>query len=85
MITAFRSSIEFRFCLPIREKNQAPPYPSLLPMRVERGDPLFAASVVGVGALGIVSSLTLATVDEFDIAQWVFEDMLHKKFVRAEL
>src|SRR4029450_6639129 len=31
-MASFRSSMELRFCLPISEKNHAPPYPSLLPM-----------------------------------------------------
>ena len=42
---------------------------------VDRNDPRFNGGVVGLGALGVVSSLTLATVDDFSIAQWVFEDL----------
>jgi alditol oxidase len=42
---------------------------------VDRDDLRFNGAVVGLGALGLVSSLTLATVEDFSIAQWVFEDV----------
>lgn len=40
---------------------------------VDEGDTDFASVVVGLGALGIVSSVTLATEPSFEVAQRVFE------------
>ncbi|GAB2983612.1 FAD-binding protein [Frigoribacterium salinisoli] len=40
---------------------------------VRRGDPRFDATVVGVGALGVVVALTLDTLPTFDVAQTVYE------------
>ena len=40
-----------------------------------RGDPDFAGMVVGLGALGIVSRLTLDIEPSFEIAQSVFEGL----------
>ena len=40
-----------------------------------RGDVDFAGTVVGLGALGIVSRLTLDIEPSFDVAQSVFEDL----------
>lgn len=40
-----------------------------------RGDPGFAGMVVGLGALGIVSRLTLDIEPSFDVAQTVFEGL----------
>jgi xylitol oxidase len=42
---------------------------------VDRNDRRFDGAVVGLGALGLVTSLTLATVEDFTVAQWVFEDV----------
>lgn len=42
-------------------------------LRVERGHPDFAGSVVSLGALGVVTALELATEPTFDLAQTVFE------------
>ena len=46
---------------------------SLLTLR--RGDEGFAGAVVGLGALGIVTSITLDTVPAFQIAQTVYDDL----------
>ncbi|MFF3320593.1 FAD-binding protein [Streptomyces sp. NPDC003035] len=42
-----------------------------------RGDEDFAGSVVSLGALGIVTRLTLDLVPAFDIQQWVYEGLAH--------
>ncbi len=42
-------------------------------VRLERGHPDFAGAVVGLGALGIVSALTLAVEPTYDVAQWVYD------------
>ncbi|WP_405455195.1 FAD-binding protein [Streptomyces sp. NBC_00101] len=42
---------------------------------LERGHPDFAGSVVSLGALGIVTRLTLDLVPTFDVRQWVYEAM----------
>lgn len=39
------------------------------------GDPDFAGAVVGLGALGIVTKVTLATEKSFDVRQDVFQDL----------
>lgn len=40
---------------------------------VRRGDPDFPGAVVALGALGIVTALTLDTRPTFDVRQWVYE------------
>lgn len=42
---------------------------------VRRGDGGFAGSVVALGALGVVTALTLDTVPAFEMAQWVVLDV----------
>lgn len=44
-------------------------------LEVDRTDPRFLGATVGLGALGVISALTLETVEEFEIAQWVFENV----------
>jgi xylitol oxidase len=41
--------------------------------RLRRGDADFDGAVVSLGALGVVTSLTLETVPEFELRQYVFE------------
>jgi alditol oxidase len=40
---------------------------------LRRGDPAFAGAVVGLGALGVVTALTLDVVPAFDIRQYVYD------------
>ncbi|MFH9740952.1 FAD-binding protein [Streptomyces roseolus] len=40
-----------------------------------RGDEHFEGSVVALGALGVVTTLTLDLVPAFDVRQWVYEDL----------
>jgi xylitol oxidase len=42
---------------------------------VHRGDPEFPGSVVALGALGIVTALTLDLVPAFQVRQWVYEGL----------
>src|SRR4029079_9485324 len=42
---------------------------------LRRGDPTFAGSVVSLGALGVVTHLTLELVPPFDVAQYVHEGL----------
>jgi xylitol oxidase len=42
---------------------------------VRRGDDAFGASVVGLGALGVVTALVLDTVPTFDVVQTVHHDL----------
>ncbi|PWD52285.1 FAD-binding protein [Serinibacter arcticus] len=42
--------------------------------RLERGDEVFAGSVVSLGALGIVTQVTLAVEPTYDVAQTVIDD-----------
>jgi alditol oxidase len=42
---------------------------------VRRGDPEFPGSVVALGALGIVTALTLDLRPAFGIRQWIYEDL----------
>jgi alditol oxidase len=42
---------------------------------LRRGDPGFAGSVVGLGALGVITSLTLDLVPAFEIRQYVYDDL----------
>ncbi|MEV4945699.1 FAD-binding protein [Streptomyces sp. NPDC053755] len=44
-------------------------------VRTERGDEHFAGSVVALGALGVVTALTLDVVPAFDVQQWVYEGL----------
>ncbi|WP_309052466.1 FAD-binding protein [Streptomyces sp.] len=41
----------------------------------ERGDEHFEGSVVALGALGVVTTLTLDLVPAFDVRQWVYENL----------
>ncbi|MFJ8870898.1 FAD-binding protein [Streptomyces sp. NPDC102473] len=43
--------------------------------RLERGDADFAGAVVSLGALGVVTRLTLDLVPAFEIQQWVYEGL----------
>ena len=43
--------------------------------RVRRGDPDFEGLVVGLGALGIVTAVTLAVMPAYDVAQRVYTDL----------
>jgi xylitol oxidase len=43
--------------------------------RLRRGDADFDGAVVSLGALGVVTSLTLETVPEFELRQYVFEQI----------
>jgi alditol oxidase len=40
-----------------------------------RGDPDFPGAVVALGALGVVTALTLDLVPTFDVRQWVYEGL----------
>ncbi|HWU07104.1 MAG TPA: FAD-binding protein [Streptomyces sp.] len=42
---------------------------------LKRGDPDFAGAVVSLGALGVVTRLTLDLVPAFEIQQWVYEGL----------
>ncbi|MEV0573667.1 FAD-binding protein [Streptomyces sp. NPDC050392] len=42
---------------------------------LRRGDDDFAGAVVSMGALGVVTRLTLDLVPAFDVQQWVYEDL----------
>ncbi|MFE9855486.1 FAD-binding protein [Streptomyces sp. NPDC005780] len=42
---------------------------------LRRGDADFPGAVVSMGALGVVTRLTLDLVDAFDVRQWVYEDL----------
>lgn len=44
-------------------------------MTVGRDDPDFPGSVVALGALGVVTRLTLDLVPAFELRQWVYEDL----------
>jgi xylitol oxidase len=44
-------------------------------LELTRPDPDFAGAVVHLGALGVVTSLTLDVVPAFDVAQCVYEDL----------
>ncbi|MGC5003575.1 FAD-binding protein [Streptomyces sp. NBC_00353] len=43
--------------------------------RLARGDADFPGAVVALGALGVVTRLTLDLVPAFDVQQWVYEDL----------
>ncbi|MET0590986.1 MAG: D-arabinono-1,4-lactone oxidase, partial [Naasia sp.] len=42
---------------------------------LRRGEPGFAGSVVGLGALGVITALTLDLVPAFEIRQYVYDDL----------
>ncbi|MFI5750680.1 D-arabinono-1,4-lactone oxidase [Streptomyces sp. NPDC051644] len=42
---------------------------------LRRGDADFPGAVVAMGALGVVTALTLDLVPAFDVQQWVYEDL----------
>jgi alditol oxidase len=42
---------------------------------LRRGEPGFAGAVVGLGALGVVTALTLDVVPAFEIRQYVYDDL----------
>ncbi len=44
-------------------------------VRLREGDDDFNGAVVGLGALGLVTSVTLRVVPEFQVRQWVWENM----------
>jgi alditol oxidase len=44
-------------------------------VRLDRGAADFAAAVVGLGAFGIVTALTLDTVPAFEVRQYVYDDI----------
>ncbi|MEO7222000.1 MAG: FAD-binding protein [Devosia sp.] len=50
-------------------------------LRLKRGDPDFDGAVIGLGALGIVTSLTLDLVPRFDICQSVFRELPFERVV----
>lgn len=45
---------------------------------LRRGERDFDGAVVALGALGVVTKLTLDLVPAYDIRQWVYEDMPHE-------
>jgi len=47
----------------------------------KQGEPEFTASVVHLGALGIITRVWLEVVDAFDVAQTVYEDLSWASFV----
>ncbi len=50
-------------------------------LQLKQGDPYFEGSVVNLGALGVVSKLTLATSPSFEISQRVFEGLLFRELL----
>ena len=50
---------------------------------VERGDDDFAGSVVALGMLGIVTSVTLAIEPTYAVAQYVYDDLSLAQFTAA--
>lgn len=52
---------------------------SLVSLR--RGDPDLPGAVVALGALGIVTRLTLDTVPAFDVQQWVYEGLPNERLL----
>ncbi|WNI26396.1 FAD-binding protein [Streptomyces sp. ITFR-16] len=44
-------------------------------LALRRGDPDFPGAVVSLGALGVVTRLTLDLVPAFDVQQWVYEEL----------
>ncbi|GAA3337408.1 alditol oxidase [Amorphoplanes nipponensis] len=45
------------------------------PVTLRRGDDDFAGAVVGLGALGVVTALTLDVVPAFELRQYVYDDL----------
>lgn len=52
-------------------------------LRLDRGDPRFAGSVVALGALGVVVSLDLDVQPSYDVAQVVYEDLAPDALIGA--
>jgi alditol oxidase len=52
---------------------------------VHRGEPEFPGAVVALGALGIVTALTLDTRPTFDVQQWIYEGLCAYPDVPAAL
>ena len=48
---------------------------------LRRGDPDFAGAVVSLGALGVVTRMTLGVVPAFDVQQWVYEGLPQEQAV----
>lgn len=49
---------------------------------LERGTPDFAGAVVSLGAIGIVTRLTLDLVPSYDVQQWVYEGLPYQRLRR---
>ncbi len=47
----------------------------LVNLRRERDGDLFCGAVVGLGALGVVTTVTLDVVPAFEVSQWVYDDL----------
>ncbi|MFD3455534.1 D-arabinono-1,4-lactone oxidase [Streptomyces sp. NPDC058691] len=52
-------------------------------VEVRRGEPDFEGSVVALGALGVVTHLTLDLVPAFSVRQWVYDDMPREELGRS--
>ncbi|HEY2042676.1 MAG TPA: FAD-binding protein [Jatrophihabitans sp.] len=50
-------------------------------VRVGRGDPSFEGCVIGLGSLGIVTSLTMELVPTFEIQQVVYDDLPYEQLL----
>lgn len=48
-------------------------------LKIERGEEGFDGVAVGLGALGVVTSLTLDVQPTFDLSQWVYDDVPFSK------
>ena len=44
-------------------------------VRLDRADPDFAGAVIGLGSLGVVTELTLRLVEDYQIYQYVYDDL----------
>lgn len=51
---------------------------------VDRATPGFAGHVVALGALGVVTRVTLDVVPSYDVAQWVWEDLPMQPLLRTD-
>jgi alditol oxidase len=47
----------------------------LMTLRRDTGGEIFRGAVVGLGALGVVTTLTLDLVEDFEVRQYVYEDL----------
>jgi alditol oxidase len=47
----------------------------LMTLRRDTGGEVFRGAVVGLGALGVVTALTLDLVEDFEVRQYVYEDL----------